>query len=299
VLSAPSKIFLLGEYAVLAGRPALVAAFGPRFQLSSSPFEGSGELVLHPQSPAARILAPAGSGAGLPLHWSDPWRGAGGFGASSAQALMASELVSPKQAEPLQAAWRRYRLEGSPTGGVAPSGADFVAQAMGGVIEFRILPGDPDRFEARQIGDVCSKLHLRGVQASQQAGRKVATHDHLASLSGLERLASVLESVLERGIRSFESGDAGGLARALNDYGERLASLDLEDGATRRDRDALGRVAGVMGIKGSGAMQADALVALIDPARFDSEAWQRELSSLDLRDLGPITGMEPGLLGGS
>jgi mevalonate kinase len=291
VLSVPSKVFLLGEYAVLAGRPAIVAAFAPRFCLATRFFEGSRELVLHPASPAARM------GDESHWYWSDPWNGAGGFGASSAQALLLSMCHSIRGGEGLQSAWRRYRGAALASGGVTPSGADFVTQAMGGVIDFRILPGETDRFEARQVGHIASTLHLRVLQASQQSGRKVATHDHLASLSGVERVSSALQPVLDRGLQSFHSADSAGFARAMNDFADRLASLDLEDGATRRDREALGKIPGVLGIKGSGAMQADALVALIDARSLDPDAWRSELSRLNLRDLGQITGQEPGLSG--
>src|SRR5688500_3763546 len=50
--TCPGKVFLLGEYSVLAGGDALVLAVGPRFKLALG--EGFDPA---PQSPAGRLLS--------------------------------------------------------------------------------------------------------------------------------------------------------------------------------------------------------------------------------------------------
>jgi hypothetical protein len=291
IVSAPGKVFILGEYGVLAEKPALVAAFGPRFLLSSQPFEASSPAVLHPQSPAARLAAERGWVG--PFYWRDPWGGAGGFGASSAQFLLLELLLDLDQ-EGLYPRLQRYRRFACGEGEIPPSGADYVAQTEGGVVCFGPVSST---FCSRPVGPALvrlrPRLELRVLQASQQPGRKVATHLHLGALGKIEPLARRLEPVVTAGLSSLEQGDAVGLGSALSAYGDLLASMDLEAPATRRDKLALLKIQGVLGVKGTGAMQADALVAAIDPTRWDSERWFRVVADLGLLDRGVITGEEP------
>jgi mevalonate kinase len=305
IWSAPGKVFLLGEYAVLAGGPAWVAAFSPRFSISESAFEWQGwsssPLLFHPESPAGKFLSSRAFPLSAPLHGVDPWKGAGGFGASSAHVVLlekmsgtALEFNSPQ----LRQAWERYRGLGSRPGELPPSGADFLAQALGGVVWF-----EPEGFGVRQVGEILNQqkaqLQIRVIQASLQAGRKVATHEHLRKLSAqgggfLSELRQRLSPITQDGWIALHAGDALGFGQALSRYGDALAALDLEDGATRRDRQILAKLPGVLGIKGTGALQADALVAAIDPLGWDPAIWQKTLSQMDLVDVGEITGLERG-----
>lgn len=279
IWSAPGKIFLLGEYAVLGGAPALLATVGPRFMLSTGSFEGSCSTSFHPDSPAGK-LAP-----GRSWHWLDPYGGAGGFGASTAQALLV-EAALGEPARPLEERWKRYRSHSS------GSGADFVAQASGGVIEWQASP-----FRVVDRSNSLEKICIRVLQASQKAGRKVQTHAHLARVDAhrIRELAGLLAPVLASGISAFASGNAADFSGVLVRYAELLASQDLEDGGARLECHALQRVPGVMGVKGSGALLSDALVAVVDPVRLDLTAWNREVSRLGLIDRGEISKAEPGV----
>src|SRR3954465_7430670 len=87
--SVPGKVFVLGEYAVLADHPALIATVGPRFRTDFGKDSGAtpGAPDFHPRSPAGRLLSQARAArVSLPsFGFVDPYRGAGGFGASTAQ----------------------------------------------------------------------------------------------------------------------------------------------------------------------------------------------------------------------
>src|SRR5207237_74228 len=93
-------------------------------------------------SPGGRLLewARAEGVAPIEIEFEDPHEGAGGFGASSAQfALLYRALAERAGLEPsAPAAWRRYRqLTAVGAGeGLAPSGADLVAQWLGGICDF-------------------------------------------------------------------------------------------------------------------------------------------------------------------
>jgi mevalonate kinase len=163
----PGKVFLLGEYAVLSGHPALVAAIPPRFRAGAVPVE------YLPSSPAGRLLLAAGQERGLSTE--DPHRGRGGFGASTAEfALVYRELASTMGwALSGEAVWRKYR-ELHAALPLLPSGADLFTQWSGGVVRF-----DPARVSESESLRPSSPVRLVVWSATGQPGRKVATHAHL------------------------------------------------------------------------------------------------------------------------
>ena len=93
----------------------------------------------------------------------------------------------------------------------------------------------------------------------------LAASDALRSAESVEGLAMKLDPALDAGITAIRTGDVRAFGAALNAYGDALRDADLELEATRRDREALARVPGVVGVKGAGALQADALVVALSP----------------------------------
>lgn len=280
VWSAPGKIFLLGEYAVLAGESALLAAIGPRFALSAQPFAQSVGSVFHLDSPAGKFSP------GSLWQWLDPYSGSGGFGASTAQALLV-EAVRGESGEPIDARWRRYKTFSS------GSGADFIVQSVGGVIEWRAFP-----FQITDRSSALQRIRIRVLQASQKSGRKVQTHSHLSSLdpSRVSALAAALRPSLQSGLHAFAAGNASAFADSLGSYADVLASHDLEEGGARQERHALCRLPGVLGAKGAGALLSDALVVVVDPARFEPDAWRQGVAALGLMDRGELPANERGVV---
>jgi mevalonate kinase len=288
VWSAPGKVFLLGEYAVLAGAPALVAALPPRFRLSVSPFEGSIETSFHPEGPAGRWCR--AHHVSHSWHFEDPARGAGGFGASTAQFLLAAATVGAQDWRDL---WTVYRSLNHSLAGVPPSGADLVAQMLGGVVEFQPASNP----EAHQRGSSLRTIAVAVIQASLQLGRKTATHSHLLEItpSMLDQLRSELQPLLDRALPAFVRGDAVSFGASLGLYADMLSKFDLEIAQARSDRDAISAFPGILGAKGTGALQSDALIAVYDPARLDVEAFRAFLAARDLRVWCERLSMEPGL----
>lgn len=116
VLSVPSKTYLTGEYAVLAGGSAIVLNTGPRFELHATRIGGP-KLVLagvEGASQSSEIEIGEGVVAGIPegspaigwlkqrapllrgwhLEFVDPHKGRGGFGASGAQFVLTHAFTS-------------------------------------------------------------------------------------------------------------------------------------------------------------------------------------------------------------
>jgi hypothetical protein len=150
--------------------------------------------------------------------------------------------------------------------GIAPSGADLVAQLRGGVTLF-----DPASLTCADLWAGFDWSRLLIFVPDAQPDRKVATHAHLKALSGgreakwRERLFSRLERPLMRGLFAIARRDIRALGRAMNDYADVLADSRLEIQRTLEDRRALAELPGVCGAKGSGALQADVVLALIAP----------------------------------
>lgn len=311
IASVPGKTFLLGEYAVLGGGPAYVATLGPRFVLRSDAGAGSGARDsaravislrdLHPQSPAGRLLAVAeGQGLKVDLRWAieDPYAGQGGFGASTAQFALAYGTLAREAGWELSALGaRRVYRELMAGDRLPPSGADLVAQWSGGMVRF-----DPSRGEIASRFDSLDWSKLWIFSAAGQAGRKVPTHEHLARIaqgravgretalgSGFfdDELLADLTAILARAELALGSRDAKAFGALMSEYARALAAKGLELEAARADREAMSALAGVLGVKGTGALLADAVIVLMDADASPEDARRMSQVAAD-RGLGLI-----------
>lgn len=260
IISIAGKVFILGEYAVLASRPAVVAAVGPRFFLRHNSFSTPGGTLLedfHPQSPVGRLSRSLDQTHELGEYlFYDPHEGRGGFGASSAQFALVDYLHGNRS---WTSAYQTYRDFYSGER-VPPSGADLVTQWLGGVQVF-----DPAKMSAN---DVSSKIDWSDVlvfSCTHQANRKTPTHEHLGALSEIDTLAEKLSPVLDRGIASIQAGDSQGLGSALGVYADILHEVGLEDPQAYQDRKAFQAFPEVAGVKGAGAMLSDLMIVLLQP----------------------------------
>jgi len=261
------KVFVLGEYAVLGCLPALVASVAPRFSgyLCEPPAEGAD---YHLESPVGRFLrwALEHRGVSYSFHFEDPYQ-SGGFGASTAQFAIAYAAGAERLelSRDWRSVWRFYR-DLTATDGLVPSGADLAAQLRGGVTIF-----DPASLTCQDLWAEFDWSRLLVFAPDAQPDRKVATHAHLKSLSGSRetawraRLFSRLAIPLMKGLDAIGRRNVRALGRALNDYADILADSGLEIQRTLEDRRALAELPGVCGVKGSGALQADVVLALMAP----------------------------------
>jgi len=276
------KVFLLGEYAVLGGAPALVAAVGPRFAW----MPGQGILALHPASPAGKLLAWAK--ARLPDveitgSFSEAHGGRGGFGGSTAQFALLYAAIAPGLGlkTDWQSVWTLYRELTSDVL-LPPSGADLATQWQGGVCVFRPGALTCERMSSSMIWE-----RLLVLSAVGQAGRKVATHEHLLELTSRgfpskhSGLIGELAELTARGLQAIQSENPTDLGQVFTCYAETLSSQGMELAATRRDREALRELPGVLGVKGAGALQADAVMVC-----FEGSEEERQNVIEKARELG-------------
>ena len=283
-LSIAGKVFLLGEYAVLMGLPALVATVGPRFQMKvslSSSWQDS-RRAWPERSPLGRLLQWAESQGVEPLAFEflDPLQGAGGLGASTAQFAMAYQAISQSQEEEGSTAhprrWpqvlRLYRelMSDEP---IIPSGADLVAQWQGGVTFF-----DPSQNFAQDVWALLGTLpFIIFSTTATHSQRKVPTHEHLRDLAerGILKmdspLVSALKSHLMQAMSALEERDFQSFAQAFQSYGNTLGQYDLETQATREDKKVLLHLPDVLAVKGAGALQSDGIIVLMKPGSLSHD----------------------------
>jgi hypothetical protein len=261
------KVFVLGEYAVLGGSPALVAGVAPRF--SGSLRETTAESAdWHADSPVGRLLRWAAEHRGVrySFHFEDPYR-SGGFGASTAQFAIAYAAGAGRLglSRDWRTVWQFYRdLAGVEE--TSPSGADLVAQLLGGVTLV-----DPVSLSCADIWDEFDWSRLLVFAPNGQPDRKVATHIHLREFSSGSRridhaqLFSRLADPLKMGLTAIDRKCVLDMGAAMDWYADTLAEYGLEARVTYEDRRALRATSGVCGAKGAGAMQADVVIALMTP----------------------------------
>lgn len=180
-ISAPGKLFLSGEYAVLWGGAALIAAVGPRL---SGAVRARTDLDIHLTTASGRLRGQAGPSGiawrepvsapflfaargveealrasgppalGFELFVAPPRRapsgGKLGFGGSAQAALLCVELSRMALGgtfDPLQIALRAH-FKAQARGG---SGGDVAAIHAGGIVHYRRYGVDPPQIDLRQV----------------------------------------------------------------------------------------------------------------------------------------------------
>ena len=300
--SIPGKAFILGEYAVLASGQGLIATLAPRFELARTasgadggPGKDTGQSLaeLSSSSPARLLIdrdlpGPAVRGDLLEARFRDPHRGSGGFGGSTAEFALTYAVIHGADA-PVAKVWSAYR-EIQPQA----SGADLAAQWSGGVVIADPLSASVERIERRHLFNGFFVF-----SAAHQQGRKVKTHEHLAALRGASLDRLIGSSALSEGLQAARCGNFESFARSVNEYARLLGEMGLEHPRTAEDRAALRDVPGICAVKGTGAMQADAVIVFGDPELRSEDlfrAIEPVASSRDLRLVARGWSEERGIL---
>jgi hypothetical protein len=162
--------------------------------------------------------------------------------------------------------WKLYReLTRLDPEDLSPSGADLITQWQGGVIAF-----DRASMKVTDLSQTWDLSALMVFSATELEGRKVATHHHLDGLRGegwceISRTwTRTLGNPLSQGLEAAQRGDLASLGSAMDRYAGALGELGLEVPAAAEDREALRKIPGVLGVKGAGALQSDAVLVLVD-----------------------------------
>ena len=271
-ISCPAKTFILGEYAVLDGGPALIMNTAPRFicRLQKSP--GPHSSSLPDNSPAGQwALKNKQDFQSTQMDWFSAYGQKGGLGFSSAQFNIlyaysfilregAIDQISPREI------WRSYRsLQFE---GFMPSGADVISQWVGGVGVFEQNP-----FSVETLTSSLPDLHFLILRT----GEHFATYRYLkdfklGDVSNLKRIA-------EEGIKAIKKQDEEAFVSAVNDY---RRELERKHYLTAKSRDILEKISHIKAVrafKACGAMGAETLIVFY--SRKDEEEVRRKTSFLE------------------
>lgn len=255
-IQIPGKTFLLGEYAVLQGGPAVIACTQPYFVLEisekmhrSSPF--------HPDSPAGKFIADRAEIFGaLTLTWFSPYP-EGGFGASTAEFLSCFQLYHQltQQIFTQENLYQTYLKYAYNNQGIPPSGADLMAQAQmqEGLVYFQ-SPSLPLELFSWPFEDMSLLLF--------KTPHKLPTHEHLQTLKNVPNY-SMLSAIASQGYQALRARNKQDLIKAVNDYAITLAELDLTAEATQTLLKQLKKYPACLAAKGCGALGADVIAVLV------------------------------------
>jgi mevalonate kinase len=255
----PGKTFLVGEYIALEQGPSLIFCSKPYFKVSFKISDAPAFSGLHPESPAGKFLKKTfkhGSNKWVgACNFKNPYKPPGGLGASSAEFLAAYKLWLQKEQRPLRlpellkdyrALFKEERQ--------APSGADLIAQAVGGLVS-QIPSQDKIHTQAWPF----KALSLLLVHTN----KKLATHEHLKCLRALPRLNELTASA-EQTLLALENNLADLFIQSIADYGQALKNQKLVAPHTLEILNVLKKRPDVLACKGCGAMGADVLAIICE-----------------------------------
>ena len=257
VLSAPGKTFLVGEYLALVGGPSILLATQPQFVFTEDVTDDEEAAPVHPfapQSPAGKFITRHDRDfRGLKFQFQDPHVGAGGLGASSAQwaFVYALKYGVPANDEAIASMLEEYRQCAWNGEGVAPSGADVVAQMNGGVTCF-----DGREFKTQTLGWNFEKLSFTLIRT----GVKLATHEHLKRHQAAPQ--DILRACVGEAREAFASRNEDLLVAAVARYASALFDTGRTAPHTVAILEKLLSEPWVRAAKGCGAMGADVVLIL-------------------------------------
>lgn len=248
----PAKTFLVGEYAALKEKSAILLTTTPCFELRTTSLPGLHGI--HPDSPAGRWWAHCDI-RDYGLSWHDPYHGLGGMGASSAQFLAVYQACAQLQGHPVnqEVLLQDYWSLSLTQPGIRPSGYDLLAQSSQGCV---YLNRQTETYE--NYPWPFSDLGFILVHSQQ----KVATHDHLKELV-LTHATDQLSDLVEHAKTAFVKRSSYHLIESVKAYHQILCEQNWVATHTLACIKRLYQETDAVAIKGCGAMGSDVLLLLV------------------------------------
>ena len=222
-ISCPAKTFIIGEYAVLDGGPAIVLNTSPRFTCRIQKNSAAPAIDLAENSPAGQwVRKRTQDFQSVQLEWSSHCGQQGGLGFSSAQfnILYAYSFIlreghidhiTPKEV------WRSYRS--LKFEGFIPSGADIITQWVGGVTIFEQSPLSVETLTSSLPDLDCLVL---------RTGEYFETYKYLKSFELGD--VSDLKKISESAVSAMKQKNESDFISAIKDYRQVLKKKKLYHG---------------------------------------------------------------------
>ena len=266
---AGAKVILLGEHAVVYGRPAL--ASGLPLGLEAEAVRGAGPRLESDVDAGARgeaLVVEATRAVGLePREWIvrvrsaiPPGQGLGSSAALSIAVLRALAAAAGRVLAPGEELRLGRMLEGIFHG--TPSGIDPAAAALGST--FRFVRGDPPLVEPIALGAPVPLVIALGA-AARSTGTAVGGLRERWQAEGkrYETLFDDVAAAVDAGVRALRAGDLVALGAAFDRNQALLEALGVSSPEIER-RVAAARAAGALGAKLTGGGAGGAVIALVD-----------------------------------
>lgn len=247
-----SKTFLAGEYNVLFKGKCIVLVTEPYFTLSVN--KGTSKLTGIPSdSPGFKFYNQhIDIFHNLSIEFSDPHKGSGGWGASSAQYALLYKLFLhiTKQKFIVDNFLHEYRLLAA-TSSILPSGADCLSQYENHTIFF-----DSKKNYYEHINISFPNLDFFIVKTKT----KIPTHLHLQTINNLYTVN--LENFTNRIFQAIKTKNEDIFCKNIQDFFSELENLNLVIPATSNLVKEILKIQGVKAAKGCGALSADTILVV-------------------------------------
>lgn len=242
MISVPGKIFIFGEYSVMAGGEAILAAVSPSFECT-----WNNTSKLHPDSPAGRFLTEnkvqmsivAANGLGA------------GFGSSTAELIAANACVDqPWSGERL---WAWYHEHFSPASGADLAAQYASAQEGNGFYHFQLAES---RYRMSRI-EMPKDFLENCIVYQAPVSEKIPTHQELEKRKNQPIDGEASSPYVQKFLQLFDPA-------ILTEWAESLAAAGCESAFAREVRLGFQAITGVRGVKGCGAGLNDVFLVCID-----------------------------------
>jgi len=302
IASAPGKVFLSGEYAVLEGAPAVLAAIDRRAHARESKASPRTSPVIDAVMAEISARRPdlytgEGAAAGISVRTPGFARGRAklGLGSSAAVAAAATALMLARAegradvplSEILEVALAAHKRAQGGRG----SGADVAVSVHGGVILFRIR-GALERIDVLPVAaafawtgrsasttELVARIQVFAQRAPEEHRAQMrelgGLADELASAYALQRAKEIVRLTSAYGIAMERLGEASG-APIVTEIHARVAALARESGGAGKPSGA-----------GGGDLAMAVFADLADRDRFCKKALAAGIPLVDLRCSAP------------
>lgn len=255
-VSAPGKLMIFGEHAVVYGHPCIVTAISQRLEVALA----EADAMPTDRRFVDAAIAAWGGGRDIKLATKSAFSGTYGFGSSSAVTVATLKALRP-EATNRQLFDTAYKIVLDIQG--TASGFDVAAAAFGGTLYF--VKGGKT-IEPLTVGDMPLIVGYSGVKADTTTLIAEVRTKYDKEKAKVERIFAAIGKIVEDAKLKMIEGDWERVGRLMDFNQEYLRDLGVSS-EKLESLIAAAKDAGAWGAKLSGAGGGDCMIALAPPDR--------------------------------